>query len=57
MEDLRFLIDDHAEPECPFCNLPASGEMVAFGGHLLHTDCHDELGQELAILGGDGEYE
>jgi|10_taG_2_1085330.scaffolds.fasta_scaffold00147_45 hypothetical protein len=50
-QDLQHLVDDGqpVSPDCPHCEGRISGETVAYGGELLHRECHELFGREMAM--------
>jgi len=35
-------------PDCPYCDKPATGKTVNYGGSLMHEHCYDAFGREMA---------
>ena len=41
---------------CPFCDCSVSEDFVVFGGEILHSECFQELGEELESVFAPSSY-
>ena len=42
---------------CPFCDCSVSEDFVVFGGEILHSECFQELGEELESVFAPSSYD